>query len=71
MWRSTTRKENPKPDFVFLYQNPKTDFESIESILRTDSTDQIQIWILGIHDLSVSLRKDSKRILVASGIQGN
>ena len=44
------------------------DFESIESILRTDSnTDQIQIRILEIHDLSVSLRKDSNRILVVSG----
>ena len=38
------------------------DFESIESILRMDSTDQIQIRILGIHDLSVSLRKDLKKV---------
>ena len=40
-----------KTDTAFLYPNPKTDFESVEFILRKDSKDQIQIWILGIHDL--------------------
>ena len=40
-----------KTDFAFrLYPNPKMDFESVESILKKDSKDQIQIRILGIHD---------------------
>ena len=45
------------------------DFESIESILRMDSTDQIQIRILGIHDLSVSLRKGLKKVRMASSLR--
>ena len=45
------------------------DFESIESILRMDSMDQIQIRILGIHDLSVSLRKDLKKVCMASSLR--
>ena len=40
---------DPKTDFAFLYPNSQTDFESVESILRKDSKDQIRI--LGIHDL--------------------
>ena len=35
------------------FPNPKTDHESIKSILRVDSLDQIQIRIFEIHKLSV------------------
>ena len=52
--------ENPNPDFriqkwilCFLGQIQKTDHESIKSTLWVDSSDQIQIWIFEIHNLSV------------------
>ena len=52
--------ENPNPDFRiqkrilrFGGANPKTDHESVKSTLRVDSSDQIQIRIFEIHNLSV------------------
>ena len=52
---------NPKTDFAFFWANPKTDHESIKSILSVDSSDQIQSRILEIHNLSVFLGKDLKK----------
>ena len=56
--------ENPNPDFrihkqicVFWGANPETDHESIESTLRVDCSDQIQIRIFEIHNLSVFFGK--------------
>ena len=42
------------------FPNPKTDHESIKSTLRVDCSDQIQIRIFEIHNLSVFLGKDLK-----------
>ena len=51
--------ENPNPDFriqkrifAFFWANPKTDHESIKSTLGVDFSDQIQIRIFEIHNLS-------------------
>ena len=46
---------------MFWGANPKTDHESINSTLRVDASDQIQIGILKIHNLSVFLGKDLKK----------
>ena len=46
---------------MFFGANPKTDHESINSTLRVDSSDQIQIGILKIHNLSGFLGKDLKK----------
>ena len=53
---------NPKTDFEFFGANPNTDYESIKSTLRVDSSDQIQIRIFEIHNLSVILGKDRKKV---------
>ena len=58
---------NPNTDFEFFWANPKTDHESIKSTLRVDSSDQIQIQIFEIHNLSVFLGKDSKKVFLTSG----
>ena len=42
------RISNPIMDFLFLGANPKKDFQSIESTLRKDSIDSIQIRIFWI-----------------------
>ena len=46
---------NPKLDFAFFWANPKTDHESIKFTLWVDSSNQIQIRIFEIHNLSVFL----------------
>ena len=51
----------------FWGANPKTDHESIKSTLRVDSSDQIQIQIFEIHNLSVFLEKDLKKVFLTSG----
>ena len=43
------------------------DHESIKSTLRVDSSDQIQIRIFEIHNLSVFLGKDLKKVFLTSG----
>ena len=53
---------NPKTDFKCFWAYPKTDHEFIKSTLRVDSSDQIQIRIFEIHNLSVFLGKDLKSI---------
>ena len=65
---------NPNPDFriqkrilSFFWANPKTDHEFIKSTLRVDSSDQIQIQIFEIHNLSVFLGKDLKKVFLTSG----
>ena len=62
------RISNPKMDFLFLWANPKKDFESIESTLRNDSIDSIQIGIFRILNPSVPLGMDSKKVLMVSGV---
>ena len=59
--------ENPKTDFVFWGANPKTNHESM--VLWVDSSDQIQIRIfeIHIHNLSVFLGKDVKKIFLTGG----
>ena len=60
---------NPNPDFriqkridfEFFWGKSKNDHESIKSTLRVDSSDQIQIQIFEIHNLSVFLGKDLKK----------
>ena len=53
---------NPKTDVERFWAYPKTDHEFIKSTLRVDSSDQIQIRIFEIHNLSVFLGKDLKSI---------
>ena len=48
---------NPKTDFECFWAYLKTDHEFIISILRVDSSDQIQIRIFEIHNLSVFFGK--------------
>ena len=64
---------NPKTDFKFAFfvANPKTDHESIKSTFRVDSSDQIQIQIFEIHNLSVFLGKDLKRVFLTSDFSKN
>ena len=56
---------NPKRDFSFLWGNPKKEYESA---LNQNSIDWIWIRILGIHDPSISLRKDSKKVHMTSDL---
>ena len=63
---SKSRFPNPKTDFEFIRAYPKTDHESIKSTLRVDSLDQIQIRIFEIHNLSVFMRKDLKKVFLTS-----
>ena len=58
---------NPKTDFEFFWVYLKTDHESRKSTLRVDSSDQIQVRIFEIHNLSVFLGKDLKKIFLTSG----
>ena len=58
---------NPKRDLAFFGANPKTDHESIKSKLRVGSSDQIQIRIFQIHNLSVFLGKNLKKVFLTSG----
>jgi len=58
---------NPKTDLAFFSSNPTTDHESIKSTLRVDSTDQIQIRIFEIRNLSVFGGKDLKKVFLTSG----
>ena len=51
-------------DFLFLWQNPKRDYESNESV----RDGLIRIRILRIHDVCVSLGKYSKIVHVVSGL---
>ena len=44
------------------------DHKSIKSTLRVDSSDQIQIRIFEIHNLSVFLGKDLKKVFLTSGL---
>ena len=67
-------RENPNPDFRiqkrilrFLGANPKTAHEFIKSRLRADSSDQIQIRIFEVHNLSVFLGQDLKKVFLTSG----
>ena len=66
-------RENPNPDFRiqkrilrFWGANPKTAHESIKSRLRADSSDQIQIRIFEVHNLSVFLGQDLKKVFLTS-----
>ena len=58
---------NPKTDFAFFWVNPKTDHESIKCTLRVDSSDQIQIRIFEMQNLSAFSGKDLKKVFLASG----
>ena len=57
---------SPKTEFAFFWANPKTDHEPIKSTLRMDSSDQIQTPIFEIHNLSVFLGKDLKKVFLTS-----
>ena len=57
---------NPKKDFAFVWANPETDHEPLKSTLWVDSSDQIQIQIFEIHNLSVLLGKDLKKVFLTS-----
>ena len=46
---------------------PKTNHESLKSTLWVESSDQIQIRIFEIHNLSIFLVKDSKKVFLTSG----
>ena len=59
--KSKSGFSNPKTDFSFFWANPKTDHGSVKSTLWVDSSDQIQIRIFEIHNLSVCLGKDLKK----------
>ena len=67
--KSESGIRNPKADFAFLGANTKTDHESIKSTLWVDSSDQIHIWIFEIHNLSVFLGKDLKKVILTSGFR--
>ena len=58
---------NPKTDFACFWVNPKTDHESIKCTLRVDSSDQIQIRIFEMQNLSAFSGKDLKKVFLASG----
>ena len=64
---SKSRFPNPETDFEFFWANPKRDHESIKSTLWVDSSDQIQIQIFKIHNLSVFLEKDLKKVFLTRG----
>ena len=67
MGKSKSGLPNPQTDFAFFWANPKTDHESIKSTLRVDSSDQIQIRIFEIHNLSVFLGQDLKKVFLTRG----
>ena len=50
----------------FWGANPKTAHESLKSRLRADSSDQIQIRIFQVHNLSVFLGQDLKKVFLTS-----
>ena len=57
---------NSKTDFAFFWANPKTDHESIKC--WEDFSDQIQIRIFGIHNLSGFFGKGfEKKVFFTSG----
>ena len=56
-----------KNGFLLILANARTDHESIKSTLRVDSSDQIQIRIFEIHNQSVFLEKDLKKVFLTSG----
>ena len=58
---------NPKTDFEFFWACSKTDHGSIKYTLGVDSSDQIQIRIFEIQNLSVFLGKDLKKVFLTSG----
>ena len=65
--------ENPNPDFriqkrilLSFWANPKTDHESVKSTLWVDSSDQIQIRIFEIHNLSVFFGKGFEKNILTS-----
>ena len=61
MGKSKSGFPNPKTDFA----NPKADHECIKSTFSSDSSDQIQIRIFDIHNLSVFfLGKDLKKVFL-------
>ena len=55
-----------KNGIACFWANPKTHHESIESTLRVDSSDQIQIRIFEIQNLSAFWGKDLKKVFLAS-----
>ena len=56
-------EENREFVGAFFGANPKTDHKSIKSTLCVDSSNQIQIWIFEIHNLSVLFfGKDLKKV---------
>ena len=59
--KSKSAFPDPKTNCAFFGANPKTDHESIKSTFRVDSSDQIQIRIFEIHNLSVFMGKDLKK----------
>ena len=67
--KSESGIRNPTAAFAFVGANPKTDHESIKSTLWVDSSDQIHIWIFEIHNLSVFLGKDLKKVILTSGFR--
>ena len=67
MGKSKSGFPNPKTDFAFFGTNRKMDHEAIKSTLRMDSSDQIQIRIFEIHNLSVFLGTDLKKVFLTSG----
>ena len=70
MGKSKSGFPNQKTDFAGFFlggggANPKADHESIKSTFSSDSSDQIQIRIFEIHNLSVFfLGKDLKKVVL-------
>ena len=58
---------NPNTDFELFWACSKTDHGSIKYTLGVDSSDQIQIRIFEIQNLSVFLGKDLKKVFLTSG----
>ena len=65
--KSKSRFPNPKTDFEFFWACSKTDHGSIKYTLGVDSSDQTQIRIFEIQNLSVFLGKDLKKVFLTSG----
>ena len=55
-----------KNGIACFWANPRTHHESIKSTLRVDSSDQIQIRIFEIQNLSAFWGKDLKKVFLAS-----
>ena len=70
------RISESKNGVCVFWANPKTDHESIKSTLWVDSSNQIQIWMFEIHNLSVFFGggrgggkgKDLKKVFLTSGV---